>query len=489
MNPRSTAVLFVVALLLGAFVYFYEIAGEQERREAAQAEKRIFPGIDESEITSVDLTTSDGKAARLESRDGAWRVVAPLEFPADEVTADGIASTLSKLSSEGVIDDPQARDVYGLGESASSLRFHAGDRDRTLTLGKKTPLGSNSYVAADGDERVFMVPTWRLNSFQKSLDELRDRRVLRFDRATVDRFEVKWPGGGVTLEKRDGDWWMTAPVEGRADPETVEDLLSELSFLRADGFVDDASNDGATGLAKPELEVDLQLTGGDGAKRTLDFVLGQVRSEGDRLARGSEPTLYRVPAERINDFPRTVVSYRFKKLANFEASDARRFEITFSGPDGETTIVGQLGDEGWSTSPEAMPTDKASGLVTELSRLKAQDIVAESAGDAELAGLGLAPPRVRFRVFGDAKEEGGSGTLLADVSFGQMDPKLGIIARSGNTGPIYRIDHALAEHLPVSLEAFRNRFAKAATPPATEDAEPDEFSEDPTLQQGAEPRP
>ncbi len=480
MNPRSTAILFVVALLLGAFVYFYEIEGEPDRREAEESSRRVFAGIEASDIESISLVTSDEIEVTLVPREGRWRVTAPIDFPADEVAADGIAGSLTKLTSEGTIDDPQGPEVYGLGEGARIVRFTAGGEEHSLRVGRKTPVGSNSYVRSGSDERVFMVPTWRLNSFSKRLDELRDRRVLRFDPSSVSRVEVRWPGAAVELERRDAGWWLTAPVEGLGDSDTIEDLLSELSFLRADGFLDEERSAAGAGLDPAELDVVLTITPDEGEPRSLAFALGQVGDAGDRLARGSESTLYRVAAERIDDFPRKVVDYRFKELARFESADARRFEIDFSGAGGTGRVTGLRGESGWSTEPEPMAAGKASSLVRELSRLKARDIAAEEVGETELAALGLEPPIARFRVFADPAEEGGEEVALADVALGVTDPELGIVARSGSGGPIFRIEHELAEHLPVSFEAFRNRFVSAEEEEEVE-ALPDEFSEDPAL--------
>lgn len=496
MNPRSTGILLVVALLLGAFVYFYEIQGEEGRREAEEAAKRVFSDLQADDIEAVEVTTTDERTARLENRKGIWRVVEPVDFPADEVAADAIASTLSKLTSEGVIDDPQPFATYGLGEDAPRVRFEADGATRTLVLGKKTPVGSNSYVASEGDPRVFMVPTWRLNSLRKSLDELRDRRILRFDRSRVERIAVGWPDNAVVLEKRDGQWWLTSPIEDRADAETVDDLLSELSFLRADGFVDGEIDEVNERLRPPELEVVLALGSGSegdgddegeagaepgaeetagGAPREVSFVLGQARDDGTRLARGSEDTAYTLPAERIDDFARTVVAYRYKELADFESADARRFEITFADDGEERVVEGVRENGGWTTTPENMAAGRASALVSELSRLKADSIAAETVGEQELEGLGLAPPAARFRVYGDPPEEGGAGALLADVSLGRVVPSQGIMARSGSEGPIYVLDLELAEHLPVGAEAFRNRFLSEE---GAADELPSEFDED-----------
>jgi hypothetical protein len=49
MNPKTTAVLFAIAAALAAFVYFYEIEGEQARVEAKAAEKRLFPNVEQGD--------------------------------------------------------------------------------------------------------------------------------------------------------------------------------------------------------------------------------------------------------------------------------------------------------------------------------------------------------------------------------------------------------------------------------------------------------
>ena len=46
MNPRTTGILFLVALLLGAFIYFYEIRGGERRQEAEAEAKRLFAGLE-----------------------------------------------------------------------------------------------------------------------------------------------------------------------------------------------------------------------------------------------------------------------------------------------------------------------------------------------------------------------------------------------------------------------------------------------------------
>ncbi|UCE84637.1 MAG: DUF4340 domain-containing protein, partial [Deltaproteobacteria bacterium] len=212
MNPRTTGILLVIAAALGAFVYFYEIRGEGGRKAAEQAARRLFGDLEASAIDAIELSSEDGRGVRLERRGERWRIARPIDVRADAFEADGLATALAELESEQVLEDPQPPDVYGLGESARVVRFEVEGVARDLRLGNATPVGSNTYASTGDAARVYVVPTFRANRFERSLDELRDERVLPFDRDAVERIEVSWPGAeAVVLERRDAEWQLVSP--------------------------------------------------------------------------------------------------------------------------------------------------------------------------------------------------------------------------------------------------------------------------------------
>jgi hypothetical protein len=472
MNPRSTGVLFLVALALGAFVWFYQVRGSERRKQAEEESKRLFPELSAEDLRAIELRTSDGNDVRLEFGEQGWRIVRPIAFPADEAALSGMTSNLAELASEGVVAEPQAPEVYGLGEGAQEVRFSAKGTDHVVRFGGKTPVDYNTYAATGAGGEVYTVATYRANAFQRSLDELRERRVLRFDRDSVDAIEASWPDGAVSLAKRDGAWRLVAPLDAPADVRTVDDFLSDLSFLRAEGFLDQPPAGVEAGFRKPAFQVVLRAAGeAGGAPREWSFAVGPP-VEGGRAARGGEAALYRVAAERLEDFPRSVSAWRQRTLGDFASADARRIELAFH-PAGEApvTITAERSDTGWTSAPEPMAPGLAARLVTELSRLRAEDVVADEMGERERAQLGLAPPRAILRVFGDRPEGGGEAPKLVEVWLGEVDAKRGLFAQSPDVTTVYALDAALAEHLPVSLEAFRNRFVSKEEPAVEPSAE------------------
>jgi hypothetical protein len=469
LNPRNTALLFLVVAAVGAFVWFYEIEGADERKQAEEAAKHVFQDLKAEDVSALVVRTTDGATARLERKDRAWRLTEPVDFPADAASADAIASALAQLGSEAEFEKPEAPAEYGLAVEPT-VRFEAGGQSHVLRLGAKSPVGANTYVATEADAPVWAVATYRVSALQKSLEQLRDKRVLDFDREAVEGIRAAWPGGGVRLTKREGEWHLLEPLGTRADGRAVENLLSDLYFLRTTGFLDDPPPDEKVGLDRPEFQVDLLgkvPEGGGEAPRLAELRIGATVDGEYRAVRGSQPkTLFRIPVARLDDFPRKVVAWRFKELARFVSTDAQRLELVFHDEGSAQTHVveGELGDAGWTTKPENMAAGKASRLVAELADLDGADVAAEKADEKQLAELGLAPPRALLRVLGEAAE-GQEPALLAEVQLGRLDPKQGIAARRAGAETVYWLDPQLAEHLPVGLDAFRNRFVSAEPPP------------------------
>ena len=453
MNPRNTGLLLLATLAMGAFLYFYEVGGEEGRKAAEQAEANVFPDLTSDDITRVELVAGGGTPAVVERSDSGWRLREPVDFRGDETTLEAVSSTLAGLTSEAVIDDPQDAKVYGLGEGAETVRFTASGDSYVLRVGSKTPVGANSYAARDGDPRVFIVPTWRFNALHKEVLDLRERKVLDFDPAAIEAVDASWRGGSVSLAKRGDGWWVTAPLEARADDEVVADLLSDLAFLRADGFEDEPRPDAEAGLDDPEFAATLVRTGEADGGTPVRFALGSLMESGERLARGGSPgVLYEVPGNRLAEFPRDVISYRYKNVSTFAESDARRIELSFVDGDERASVSGVLENDIWTTSPEPMAVDRITGLLSELSRLQAVDILADAASDEELSAHSLSPPDVEIRILPEAGDE-----PLAHLHIGGLDAE-GIAARVAGERQIFQLDLKAAEHIPVSLGAFRNRF-------------------------------
>jgi hypothetical protein len=489
MRPLNTAILALVVAALGAFVWFYEIRGADQRAERAAAEKRLFPGVEVEQIGLITLATKDGKQVRLERVEGDWKMLAPLTFPADHATAESLASTLATLQHEATIDDPAPPAEYGL-EDPPKVRFRAGERDYELKVGSRSPVGGNTYVATADAKPVHAVASYRVASLERSLDDLRDKRVMRFEREAVVELRVRWKDGAVRLVRDDQDpevWRLAEPLAAAADGRAVSKALSDLEFVRASGFEDAPAAGVRRALERPELSVEI-VTRADGQEGVARLALAAAEA-GKRYAHGNaSDAVYQLPAGALDDFPRSVLGWRDKEVARFLPNEARRFELAFHAEGaGESLVVsGRKDGDAWKTEPEALRPDAVEGLVTELSGLQARTIAAESMGERERASLGLEPPRAVIRVFGGP--EPGSDAPLAEVRLGVARPESGIAAKRPDRDTIYWLPYERGEQIPVSAEALRKQFVEApAAAQAPEGAAPTAPAQD--AAPAAEPPP
>lgn len=483
MSPRTTAILAALALLLGAFVYLYEIEGEVERAAAEEDAKRIHTGFEAGDVEAVALVTRDGVEARFERRDGRWHVVAPVEGLADATALDAIASALAQMPREGTVSSAGDLAGFGLGPDARVVRFRAAGADRGLRVGRTTPVGGHRYVARLADDEVAYVASYRVNAFDRNLDDLRERRIFGFEPGDIVRLALRVPAeataaapapgaetDGFAVEVvRDGvedEWRLTSPIEGPADAETVRDLLSDLAYLRAADFVDE--RDASIEAALAETAIAFRLTRADpGAVEGAGDGLGDAaivearlagEVEGGRLLVAPGDRLYVVPAERLEDFPRELFAYRRKRLADFEVAAARRLELELAEPTGEPLrVVARLEDAGWTSADRPLDPDAVSDLIRVLSRLDADGLVAEEMGEAERASLGLAPPRARLRVEGHADPDA-PVEALATLALGRLDPDRGLFLQRADDPAVYRLDPILAETFPLDAATFRARY-------------------------------
>ena len=459
MKPRNTLILLVLVALAATALWRFELR-EGARLEGDGSRTKLFAGLDAAKIEWVELSQPGGELLRLEKRGEAWRLTKPIEFAADRMAADSVASALAELASDTVFDPaaedaakhPEALESYGLAREPR-VRFAAAGKTYALRLGDPTPVAGNSYVSLEGDARVFVVPQWQTSALTKPLKELRDARLFDFEREKLVKIVVVRAESTVALEKKDGAWRLTAPLGDAADEVAVQTLISDLQGLRADTFLDAPPSDDELGFSAPAARIELAAEGG----ASYALVLGAKR-EGDKLAaRSGASGAVEIAASILERLPRSASALRDKTLASFVSSDAQRFTLSFHEPGGESlSVTGTSSADGWKTEP-AMEAGAASALMAEIASLSGREIAAESLGSKELAAFGLAPARAQLRVFGSG--DSAAAPVLADVRLGVLRVGSGLAAQRADRSVVYWIDEARAAALPQSAAQFRASFA------------------------------
>src|SRR5207342_1325458 len=92
-----------------------------------------------------------------------------------------------------------------------------------------------NYVKRGDDARVFTIASFNRTSFEKTANDLRDKRLLTFDSDKLTRVELTAKGASVEFGKNNqNDWQILKPRPLRADGSQVEELIRKLKDAKMD---------------------------------------------------------------------------------------------------------------------------------------------------------------------------------------------------------------------------------------------------------------
>ncbi|GJD16712.1 hypothetical protein RIVM261_016680 [Rivularia sp. IAM M-261] len=137
---RTTLVLMLLALGLGAFVYYYEILGATQRSEVSESQKRIF-SFAADDIQS--LTITKGNENIILERSGTqsppkWLLKAPQTSPASNASVSYLTDLLVKGQINRTISSPISQlNEFGLDQPQATIEIKLKNQQTyKLILGK-----------------------------------------------------------------------------------------------------------------------------------------------------------------------------------------------------------------------------------------------------------------------------------------------------------------------------------------------------------------
>ena len=193
-------------------------------------------GIPEDQFQDIEIKKRAAEIIHLQHTDSKWQIVSPDALPADPEAVSTMLSSLSSLSSDRTVEERAASlDQYGLSQPAFELNVTDKKKKTSkLLIGDDTPAGTAVYAAIAGDPRVFAISSYKKNSFDKSENDLRDKRLLIFDSDKVSSVELTAKKQIVAFARSKDEWQIVKPKPFRADRSHVEELLRTLRDTKMD---------------------------------------------------------------------------------------------------------------------------------------------------------------------------------------------------------------------------------------------------------------
>ena len=252
--------------------------------------------VDSSDVRSFDLKNASGEIAAAKDSAG-WNFTKPAASPAD---TDAVNSLIASVSTAKLVsvESETAENLGKYGLAAPAITFTAIDsqgRSATLLIGKKD---GDEYFARDASRpTIFRVNQDLYKKLGQTYAELRDKKIARFDRATISHVEVHNANGTIVCTRKGEDEWVfDEPADQKGKSASLEKLFTTLDQARAEQILDHPGPDIAARFAKPAFEA--VFTAKDGKKLTIAF----SKEAGDFVyARSSEtPTVYKLKKQALD---------------------------------------------------------------------------------------------------------------------------------------------------------------------------------------------
>ncbi|HOC42638.1 MAG TPA: DUF4340 domain-containing protein [Thermoanaerobaculales bacterium] len=392
MRKRNLILLALMVIGLGAYIYFHErhLPTTEERRQQADT---LFPDLDRDEVAGLEIHNTHGDF-RLVKQGGSWRLVAPIEFAAEETAVSSLLGSLENLKAERTLSegevDPKA---YGLDRPSITLTLATDDgATSSLEIGDEAALGSNRAVRRNGEGSVILVSGWFVRDLDRDLDEWRSRDVAEIAADDVASLVVLAGSDRIELVRQGESWRLLQPLDDVADRDHVRNLISDLDALRVEEFLDDPPPAAELGLEVPAYQVTILRSSG-GEPLRLDFGSSRERDGRTQVAcRRNAAELFWVDDRAATRLAKAPVRWRSTKVAAFDTWDAERLTITAGG-----TGVTLARKEGMWTAGEGGGEVEHSEVQDRLAALAALeaiefDLVEPATPPAGTVELELKPP-------------------------------------------------------------------------------------------------
>lgn len=206
--------------------------------------------FERGDLDGLEITAGD-RVIRFAQDGDDWQIVEPLAAGADFSTVEGLIGSLSNGRMRSVESESAVElESFGLAEPAISVALGAGSAAATLHVGDETPDGTR-YARDASRPLVFTVDASLVTSLEREAAEYRRKALFAFRSFNATRLEIERPDGTVVFEKAEAEadeeedaWRRTEPGSAEVPRADMDNLLSQVSVLRAESFVDSRADAG-----------------------------------------------------------------------------------------------------------------------------------------------------------------------------------------------------------------------------------------------------
>ncbi len=370
MRFRGLLVAVVLLAALGVGLYF---SNKEKAAEAAKPPTDTPPKIlalTEGDITKIALKKKGVDETVVEKTNGKWQLTAPKPYPADQDAVSQLVTSAANVSSDRVVEDKASNlSAYGLNSPSLEVDITGkGGKVSKLEIGDDTPTNSGAYAMLAGDPRVFTVASYVKTGVDKSVNDLRDKRLLSFDQDKLSRVELIAKKVDIEFGRDKDQWQIVKPKPLRAEGLQVDEMLRKLKDAKMDlTLSDDDAKKAAVAFASGMPVATVKLTDPSGTQQI------EIRkNKDDYYAKSSAVAgVFKITSELGTGVDKSLDDFRNKKLFDFGFNDPSKIDMHANGK----TYSFQKGGDDWFSNGKKMDSTSVQSFLDKLRDFSASKFI------------------------------------------------------------------------------------------------------------------
>lgn len=284
------------------------------------------------DVTGFTLAVAGAELIRCQMEgEAGWQMAAPINVKAD---AKEIRTMLDALHLLKVAEFTKDGDInlaeYGLEIPRIRVTLQLGDESQELLVGADIPDTTRVYVKPAAFDAVYAVNREIVSTLNKRVFDLRDKRVIDFQRTATNRFEIQRRGATKISCTKDpkGDWQIDEPVALKADAEVVDDVLFGVDALKAIEFVAEQPKSlDRYGLDFPFIKISFFTPDAEPAV----LLIGKIKGDNLYVKAQNAERVVLVKRDLLALVGLGVAGLRHKQVLEFESDDAFKLALQHGG--------------------------------------------------------------------------------------------------------------------------------------------------------------
>jgi hypothetical protein len=237
-------------ILIGLFccllIVAFLVLQKPGERSANSASTGLLFSIDSLLVDKIEIKTS-AFSLLLEKHGAEWFVAQPVNYKADQANVGQLIHQIKNLEIKNIVSSkPEKHSVFQVDQTGTQVTaYEKGAEKAAFVLGKMTESYSESYVRRLNSNEVLLVEGISSYTLNRPVKDWRDKSILTVPKESIKEMQFQYGDTTFNVTLNDSTWFVG---KEKAHQPVVEGILTSISNLQADDFIDSTVSPNVTAM-------------------------------------------------------------------------------------------------------------------------------------------------------------------------------------------------------------------------------------------------